>query len=54
VVRIRGQHCGDIELAGYLTNTTDPVTLVLDLLIPHDQTHRETDGFFTDSGVHLV
>ncbi len=36
VIRIRGQRCGDIELSGYLTNTTDPVTLVLDLLIPHD------------------
>jgi hypothetical protein len=30
VVKIRGQHCGDITLAGYLTNETGPVSLVLD------------------------
>jgi hypothetical protein len=31
VVKIRGQHCGDIELAGYLANEADPVSLVMDL-----------------------
>jgi hypothetical protein len=30
VVKSRGQHCGDIELAGYLANTAGPVPLVLD------------------------
>ena len=25
VVKSRGQHCGDIELAGYLANAADPV-----------------------------
>ena len=25
VVKIRGQHCGDIELVGYLANEADPV-----------------------------
>jgi hypothetical protein len=33
VVRNRGQHSGDIELAGYLVNETGPVPLVLDLRI---------------------
>ncbi len=33
VIKSRGQHCGDIELEGYLPNTTDPVSLVLDLRI---------------------
>jgi hypothetical protein len=37
VVRSRGQHCGDVELVGYLANTTDPVPLVLDLHIVHDR-----------------
>ena len=27
-----GQHCGDVELAGYLANPADPVPLVLDRL----------------------
>ena len=35
VIRSRGQHRGDIELAGYLANQTGPVPLVLDLRITH-------------------
>ncbi len=31
MVRSRGQKCGDMELTGYLVNTVDPVSLVLDL-----------------------
>ena len=31
VIKSRGHRCGDIELAGYLTNVGDPVSLVLDL-----------------------
>ncbi len=31
VVRSRGHHCGDVELVGYLENTGDPMSLVLDL-----------------------
>jgi hypothetical protein len=31
VIKVRGQHCGDIELAGYLANATGPVPLVLPL-----------------------
>ena len=37
VVKSRGQHCGDIELAGYLANAAGPVPLVLDLRIAHDR-----------------
>jgi hypothetical protein len=37
VVKSRRQHCGDIELAGYLVNEAGPVPLVLDLRITHDR-----------------
>ncbi len=43
VIRNRGQHCGDIELPGYLTNETDPVPLVLDLRITNDRFGRSSD-----------
>jgi hypothetical protein len=43
VVKSRGQHCGDIELAGYLPNEEGPVSLVLDLRIPHDRDGSSTD-----------
>jgi hypothetical protein len=33
VVKSRGQHCGDVELAGYLANAAGPIPLVLDLRI---------------------
>ena len=33
VVKSRGQHCGDIELARYLANVSGPVPLVMDLRI---------------------
>ncbi len=40
-MKIRGQHCGDIEPAGYLENTTGPVPL--DLLITHDRFGSSSD-----------
>ncbi len=43
VVRSRGQHCGDTELVGYLTNTVGPVPLVLDLHIAHDRFGSSSD-----------
>ena len=43
VVKSRGQHCGDIELAGYLANSAGPVPLVLDLRIAHDRVGSSTD-----------
>ncbi len=46
VVKSRGQHCGDIELAGYLANAARPVSLVLDLRIAHDR-------FGSSSNPHL-
>jgi hypothetical protein len=43
VVKSRGQHCGDIELVGYLGNESDPVPLVVDLRIAHDRVGSSTD-----------
>ncbi len=43
MVKNRGQHCGDIELPGYLTNEAGPVSLVLDLRIVHDRVGSSTD-----------
>jgi hypothetical protein len=43
VVKSRGQHCGDIELAGYLASEAGPVSLVLDLRIAHDRVGSSTD-----------
>ena len=43
VVKSRGQNCGDIELAGYLTNESGPVPLVLDLRIVHDRLGSSSD-----------
>ncbi len=43
VVRSRGQHCGDVELEGYLANAAGPVPLVLDLRITHDRFGSSSD-----------
>jgi hypothetical protein len=43
VVKSRGQYCGDIEVAGYLVNEADPVSLVLDLRIAHDRVGSRTN-----------
>jgi hypothetical protein len=43
VVKNRGHHCGDIELPGYLTNESDPVSLVLDLRIARDRVGSSAD-----------
>jgi hypothetical protein len=43
VVKFRGHHCGDIDLAGYLDNEVGPVSLVLDLHIAHDRVGSSTD-----------
>ncbi len=43
MVRIRVQHCGDVELVGYLTNAAGPVPLVLDLRIAHDRLGSSSD-----------
>ena len=37
VVKSRDQHCGDIELVGYLANEAGPVSLGMDLRIDHDR-----------------
>ena len=43
VVKSRGRYCGDIDLDVYLVNSTDPVSLVLDLHIDHDRFGRSSD-----------
>jgi len=43
VVKSRGQHCGDIQLEGYLANEAGPVPLVLDLRIAHDRMGSSAD-----------
>jgi hypothetical protein len=43
VVKSHGQHCGDIELAGYLANAAGPVPLVLDLRLAHDRFGSNSD-----------
>ncbi len=43
VVKNRGQHCGDIQLEGYLANESGPVSLVLDLRIAHDRMGNSAD-----------
>ena len=43
MVKSRGQHCGDIELAGYLANAAGPVPLVLDLRVAHERFGSSSD-----------
>ncbi len=43
VVKNRGQHCGDIELVGYLANAADPVSLVLDLRVALNRVGSSAD-----------
>ncbi len=42
-VLVRGQHCGDMALVGYLTNVSGPVPLVLDLRVAHDRVDSSGD-----------
>ncbi len=43
MARSRGQHCGDIELVGYLENAVGPVSLVMDLHITHERWGSSSD-----------
>ncbi len=43
VVKSLGQHCGDIELEGYLANSSGLVPLVLDLRLVHDRFDSRSD-----------
>jgi hypothetical protein len=43
VTKSRVQHCGDIELADYLTNAAVPVPLVGDLRIAHESFGSSSD-----------
>jgi hypothetical protein len=53
VVRSRGQHCGDVELVGYLANAADPVPLVLDLRIATIASEVALTLFFKDNYITL-
>jgi hypothetical protein len=43
LLKSRGRHCGDIELAAYLANAAGPVPLVLDRRIAHDRFGSSSD-----------
>ncbi len=43
VIKSRGQHCGDIDLTGYLANVSGPAPLVLDLRITHNLNGSTSD-----------
>ena len=49
VVKSRGQHCGDIEILGYLVNSSGPVLLVLDLHLAHDRWVSSADPNLNDN-----
>ncbi len=53
VVKDRGNHCGDIELAGYLTNTAGPMSLVMDLRVVHDRVNSSDDPVLNGHLLHL-
>ena len=54
VVKSRGQHCGDIELAGYLANAAGPVPLVLDLRIAHERFGSSSDLILRETYITLM
>ena len=43
MAKSRGQRCGDIELAAYLSNAAGPVSLVLGLRIAHELWRSSSD-----------
>ena len=54
VAKSRGQHCGDIELTGYLANAAGPVPSVLDLLIAQNTSEVDLTPFLTDIYITLM
>ena len=54
VIKSRGQHCGDIEVAGYLPNASGPVPLVLDLRSPMTATGVVLTLVLTDIYITLM
>jgi len=54
VIKSRGHHCGDIELAGYLVNESGPVPLVLDLRIAQTVTGVVLTLVLTDVYITLM
>jgi hypothetical protein len=54
VAKSRGQHCGDIELTGYLANAAGPVPSVLDLRIAQNTSEVDLTPFLTDIYITLM
>jgi hypothetical protein len=54
VAKSRGQHCGDIELSGYLANAAGPVPLVLDLRIALNASEAALTLILTDIYITLM
>ena len=52
VVKSRGRHCGDLELAAYLANAAGPVPLVLDLRLTHDRIGSSANPALNDTLTH--
>ena len=52
MVKSRGQHCGDLELAAYLANEAGPVPLVLDLRLAHDRIGSSTNPALNGTLTH--
>jgi hypothetical protein len=52
VVKSRGRHCGDFELAAYLANEAGPVPLVLDLRLTHDRIGSRANPELNDTLTH--
>ena len=46
MAKSRGQRCGNIELAAYLSNAAGPVPLVLDLRIAHERWRSSSNPSF--------
>jgi hypothetical protein len=54
VIKSRGQHCGDIELTGYLANAPVPVSLVLDLCISQNDSEVPLTLVFMETYTTLM
>ncbi len=54
VIKSRGHHCGDVELAGYLANVSGPVPLVLDLRITYDRFGSNSDPNLNGNYITLI
>jgi hypothetical protein len=54
VVRSRGHRCGDIELTGYLTNTSGPVSFSDPSMNGHLHYPNDVDRSLNETTVHKI